>query len=137
MRRNTLGVAALVAQVLLPSSAGAAEPYEGAWARAVKECKQIDGPTSVTVIDHKVYVDGKPVAMVEQYENHCFIGKVATNGKDTTLSVTCYEFWDDFRKKVNGRKTTIKLSLVSKDVLKIDGKSYLRCPKKKDTRKKS
>ncbi len=107
----------------------AAEPYEGAWVKSVKECSsKNDGPTSLTVIDLKVDVDGKPLPMVEQYENHCFIDKKSTTGSDTTLSATCYEFWDDFKKKANARKATIKLSLVSKDALKIDGKPYRRCP---------
>ena len=74
--------------------------------------------------------------MVEQYENHCIIDKKSTAGSDTTLTATCYEFWNDFKKKVNGTKATIKLSLVSKDALKIDGKAYQRCPEKKDMKKR-
>jgi hypothetical protein len=123
-------IAALLGLALLPSSVFAAEPYEGAWARTSKECKDRDGATSLTIIDLKVNIDGKPRAMVEQYENHCFIDKKATTGIDTTLNATCYEFWDDFKKKVNSRKATIKLSLASKDALKIDGKQYRRCLEK-------
>ena len=122
--------AALVASVLLPTSLRAAEPFEGAWARTAKECKDQDGATSLTVIDLKVNIAGKPRAMVEQYENHCFIDKKATIGNDTKLNATCYEFWDDFKKKANSRKATIKLSLASKDALKIDGTAYRRCPEK-------
>ena len=113
---------ALLALALLPSSARAAEPYEGAWVTSTKECSDKDGPTSLTVIDLNVNIDGKPRAMVEQYENHCFIDSKSTAGSDTTLKATCYEFWDDHKKKVNGTKETIKLSLVSKEQLKIDGK---------------
>jgi hypothetical protein len=129
MRIRT-GMATLLALALLPQSAFAAEPYEGAWVRSVKECGNKDGPTSLTVIDLKVNIDGKPMPMVEQYENHCFIDRKATTGSDTTVMATCHEFWDDFKKKANGRKETIKLSLVSKDALKIDGRSYRRCPDK-------
>lgn len=132
-----LGAVALLASALLPSPLQAAEPYEGAWARTSSECKVSDGATSLTVIDNKVSIDGKPMAMVEQYENHCFIEKKSSTGNGTTLNVTCYEFWDDFRKKANGRKATIKLSLVSKDRLRIDGKSYLRCPARKDAKTRS
>ncbi len=103
---------------------------------AVKRCGDKDGVTSLTIIDLKVNIDGKPRPMVEQYENHCFIDKKSTTGSDTTLSATCYEFWDDYKKKANGRKATIKLSLASKDALKIDGKAYRRCPAK-DAKKKS
>ncbi|MCP4618944.1 MAG: hypothetical protein GY844_21225 [Bradyrhizobium sp.] len=124
------GIAVFLAVALLPSSAFASEPYEGAWVKSVKECGNQDGPTSLTVIDLKVNMDGRPVPMVEQYENHCFIDEKATAGSDTTVTATCYEFWDDFKKKSNGRKQTIKLSVISKDTLKIDGKSYRRCPEK-------
>jgi hypothetical protein len=136
MHRIRSGSAALLVLALTPSPAFAAEPYEGAWARTAKECKDQDGMTSLTIIGLNVNIDGKPRAMVEQYENHCFIDKKATTGSDTTLNGACYEFWDDFRKKVNGRKATIKLSLVSKDALKIDGKAYLRCSEK-STKKRS
>jgi hypothetical protein len=129
MRNTSLSTAALLALVLLPSAAGAAEPYEGAWVRSAKECGNKDGPTSLTVIDLKVNVDGKPRPMVEQYEHHCFIDSKSTAGHDTTLKATCYEFWDDY-KKVNGTKETIKLSVVSKDQLRINGKPYRRCPEK-------
>jgi hypothetical protein len=131
MRSIGLTLAALLASVMaLPPSLHAAEPYEGAWARTSRECKVSDGATSLTVIDHKVNIDGKPMAMVEQYENHCFIDRKSSAGTDTTLNVTCYEFWDDFRKKTNARKATIKLSLAARDALKIDGKDYVRCPEK-------
>jgi hypothetical protein len=124
------GTAALVALALLPSSAFAAEPYEGAWAKTSRECNDPDGATSLTIIGLNVNIDGKPRAMVEQYEHHCFIDRKSTVGADTTVTATCYEFWDDFKKKVNGRKETIKLSVASKDTLKIDGKAYRRCPEK-------
>jgi hypothetical protein len=65
MRNTSLSTAALLALALLPSAAGAAEPYEGAWVRSAKECSNKDGPTSLTVIDLKVNVDGKPRPMVE------------------------------------------------------------------------
>jgi hypothetical protein len=129
MRNASLGTATLLALALLPSGAGAAEPYEGAWVRSTKECGNKDGPTSLTVIDLKVNVDGKPRPMVEQYEHHCFIDSKSTAGNDTTLKATCYEFWDDY-KKFNGTKETIKLSVVSKDQLRINGKPYRRCPEK-------
>ena len=109
----------------------ASEPYEGAWARTAKECNDPDGATSLTVIGLDVKIDGKARAMVEQYENHCFIDSKSTTGSRTTLAVTCYEFWDDFRKKSGGRKETMRLSVASKDALKIDGKPYLRCPANK------
>jgi len=124
-----LSIAALLALALVPA-VYAAEPYEGAWVKTLKDCGGEDGFTSLTVIDLKVNVDGKPMPMVEQYEHHCFIDKKTTVGSDTTVRATCYEFWDDFKKKINGTKETVKLAVASKDALKINGKSYLRCPEK-------
>jgi hypothetical protein len=134
--RRGLATALLGSVLLLPTSSGAAESYEGAWARTAKECKDPDGATSLTIIGLDVKIDGKARPMVEQYEHHCFIDNKTTVGSDTTVTATCYEFWDDFKKKINGTKETIKLSVVSKDALKINGKSYLRCPEK-DAKKKS
>lgn len=127
---RSLAAALLAAALLLPTALHAAEPYEGAWARTAGECKDPDGATSLTIIGLGIKIDGKPRAMVEQYENHCFIDNTSTSGSDTTVRATCYEFWDDFKKKTGGRKATIKLSVISKDALKIDGKPYLRCPEK-------
>jgi hypothetical protein len=133
--RRSLAPALLASVVLLPTSLRAAEPYEGAWARTAKECKGQDGATSLTIIGLDIKIDGKPRAMVEQYENHCFIDRKSTVGNDTTMNTTCYEFWDDFKKKVSGRKVTTRLSVFSKDALKIDGTSYLRCPEKPGKKK--
>jgi hypothetical protein len=124
-------LALLALALTLSSAARAAEPFEGAWVKTVRECSdKDDGPNSLTVIDLKVNLDGKPTPMVEQYENHCRIDRKSTVGNDTTLAVTCFEFWDDFKKKINPRKATIKLSVASKDLLQIDGKQYRRCPEK-------
>jgi hypothetical protein len=130
MGKSSSGIAALFALALLPSSASATEPYEGAWARTAKECNDPDGATSLTIIDLNTNIDGEAKAMVEQYENHCFIDSKTTIGDDTVLAATCYEFWDDFRKKSGGRKQTIRLSVAAKDALKINGRPYLRCPAK-------
>ena len=127
MRIFRQSMIALAALVLLSASADAAERYEGAWVTSVKECGK-EGWTSLTVIDLKVMIHGKPRPMVDQYENHCFIDRKSTTGNETTLAMTCYEFWDAYKKKVDSRKATIKLSLGPKDTLKIDGKVHHRCP---------
>ena len=81
MRRIRLSTAALLGAALLPSSAHAAEPHEGAWVTSLKHCSEKeDGPNGLTVIDLKVNVDGKPRPMVEQYEHHCFIDRKSTVG---------------------------------------------------------
>jgi hypothetical protein len=114
-----------------PMRADAAEPYEGAWAKTPQDCNdKEDGPSSVTVIDLKLNIDGKPTPMVERYEYHCRIDGKSTTGNNTTLAATCFEFWDDLKNNIGAEKTTIKLSLVSNDRLKVDGKPYRRCPAK-------
>ena len=130
MGRTSSGTAALLVLALLPSPAGATEPYEGAWVRTLQNCGNDDGFTSLTVIALKLDLDGKPRPMVERYENHCLIEEKKAVGNDATLSATCFEFWDDLKQNANGRRATIRLSLVSKDRLKIDGKQYRRCPAK-------
>jgi hypothetical protein len=130
MRRFGMSTAAALALALLPSSADAVELYEGAWVTSTKHCAGNDGPDSLTVIDLSVNIDGKKLPMVERYEHHCFIDSKSAVGADTTLEATCYEFWDDHGKKINATKETIKLSMVSKDRLKINGKPYRRCPAK-------
>jgi hypothetical protein len=127
MGSTSSGTAALFALTLLTSSAGATEPYEGAWVTNLQDCGDDDGFTSLTVIDLKFDFDGKPVPMVDRYEYHCRIEKKASVGNDTTLSVTCFEFQDYLRQNINGEKATIKLSVASKDMLKINGKLYRRC----------
>ena len=57
-------------------------------------------------------------------------------GDGLVLSMTCFEFWDDYNKGANGRKVTIRLSPGPKDTIKIDGKSYLFCKRKSDLFKK-
>ena len=52
--------AALVALALLPSSAFAAESYEGAWAKTSRESNDPDGATGLTIIGLNVNIDGKP-----------------------------------------------------------------------------
>ena len=65
--------------------------------------------------------------MVDQYENHCRIDRKTAVGDGINLAVTCFEFWDDFKKGTDSRKATIKLAPGSNGTIKIDGKPYLRC----------
>jgi hypothetical protein len=43
------------------------------------------------------------------------------------LSVTCFEFWDNFKKGIEPRKATFKLAPGPNGTIKIDGKAYFRC----------
>jgi len=132
LNASSIAPCVLLALCLLGAPrADASEPYEGAWAKAPRDCSdKEDGPSSLTVIDLKLNIDGKPTPMVERYEYHCRIDRKSTTGNDTTLAATCFEFWDDLKNNIGAEKTTIKLSLASNDTLKIDGKSYRRCPAK-------
>jgi len=62
-----------------------------------KECRYSDGPDSKTMIDLKNSENGKPAPLYDQYENHCRIDSHATGGHATTLKLTCFEFWDDYK----------------------------------------
>ena len=72
-------------------------------------------------------IGGKPAPMVDQYENHCRIDRKTAVGDGINLSVTCFEFWDNFKKGIEPRKATFKLAPGTNGTIKIDGKTYLRC----------
>jgi hypothetical protein len=48
-------------------------------------------------------------------------------GNDATLTVTCFEFWENFTRRIEGTKATIKLMLGPHGSLAIDGKKYQYC----------
>jgi hypothetical protein len=104
-----------------------AASFGGLWAKTTKECLDEDGPNSRTLIDLTNVVDGKPTPIFDQYENHCLIDWKSTAGEKTSLNVTCFEFWDNFTKRVDGEKRMIKLSPGGNNRLVINGESYVRC----------
>jgi hypothetical protein len=108
--------------------------FEGLWAKTTEECLDEDGPNSRTVIDLTNVVDGKQTPIFDQYENHCLIDRKSADGEKTSLNVTCFEFWEDFTKRVDGEKRTIKLSPGGNGRLIIDGESYVRCKVKGSSR---
>jgi hypothetical protein len=105
----------------------AAEPYEGRWARTAKECRSGDRPTSKTEIDLAYTIRDKPTPIFDQYENHCLIDRTTRSGTSTVLETTCFEFWEEFEKRVDGRKVRIRLTPRLDGRLTIDGKAYQRC----------
>lgn len=112
---------------LAPAAGRAAEAFEGKWAQTRKECRDVDGPNSRTLIDLANKENGKAAPLFDQYEHHCWIERVSRSGAAAKLSLRCFEFWDDYRANKNSRRETAKLSSLGKDRLRIDGKSYLRC----------
>jgi hypothetical protein len=111
------------------SSIRAAESFEGLWTKTKEECLDEDGPNSRTMIDLRNVVSGKPTPIFDQYENHCLIERKSVAGNDATLSVICFEFWENFTKRIEGTKATIKLSPGPNGGLMIDGKKYQYCAK--------
>jgi hypothetical protein len=109
------------------SRLSATQSFEGLWTQTKKECLDEDGPNSRTLIDLGKVVDGKPIPIFDQYENHCRIERKTAFGDGTILTVTCFEFWEEFTKNGGGRKATIKLSPKREGGLAIDGKTYQRC----------
>jgi len=108
-------------------SSHAVEPFEGLWVKTKEECSDDESPNSRTTIDLTNMDSGKPAPIVDRYENHCLINGRVASGNDTTLSVTCYEFWDDLTKRAAGSDAKIKLTRGQNGRLLIDGVSYQRC----------
>lgn len=128
--RNVPMIAAAGIVLFATSPALAAEPFDGLWASAKKDCRDNDGPDRKTMIDLDNVIKGKPAPLVDRYENHCRIDRKTPAGNGLVLSATCFEFWDDYTKGVNGSKVTIKLAPGANGTIKIDGKSYLLCKRK-------
>jgi hypothetical protein len=124
--RDLLGALFILA-LTSQASLHASEPFEGVWAKTQAECRDEEGPNSRTLIDLGKTTDGKPAPIFDQYEHHCRINRTSAARGGTSLAATCFEFWEDFAKGVDGRKTTIKLAPVPRGALKIDGALYQRC----------
>jgi hypothetical protein len=110
-------------------SAAPAETWEGFWAGNRKDCRNQEGFDSKTQIDLKGMENGKPAPLYDQYENHCRIDSHATRDKVTTLKLTCYEFWDDYKAKKNPRRDSIAVTVVDPQKITMNGKSFIRCKK--------
>ncbi|MBR0901716.1 hypothetical protein [Bradyrhizobium liaoningense] len=108
----------------------AAQTFDGLWASSKRECRDREGPDSKTMIDLDNVIKGKPAPLVDRYENHCRIDRKTPAGDGLVLSGTCFEFWDDYNKGVNGSKVTIKLAPGANGTIKIDGKPHLLCKRK-------
>lgn len=111
------------------TASAAAEKWEGYWAKTRKECRHGDGPDSKTMIDLKNSENGKPAPLYDQYENHCRIDSHATKGNATTLKLTCFEFWDDYKAKKNPRRDTVTVTALDQNSIRINGAAYIRCRK--------
>ena len=126
--RNVITVAGIMLAVFVVTpSVHAAESFDGLWALTKKECRNTDQADSRTLIDLSKPIGGKPAPMVDQYENHCRIDRKTAVGDGLNLSVTCFEFWDNFKKNIEPRKANFKLSPGPNGTIKIDGKTYYRC----------
>ena len=110
----------------------AVQTFDGLWASSKRDCRDREGPDSKTMIDLDNVIKGKPAPLVDRYENHCRIDRKTPAGDGLVLSATCFEFWDDYKKGVNGSKVTIKLVPGANGSIKIDGKPHLLCKRKDD-----
>lgn len=73
--------------------------------------------------------NGRPAPLYVQYENHCRIDSHATKDNVTTLKLTCYEFWDDYKATKNPQRDIIAVTVVDPQKILMNGKSYIRCKK--------
>ena len=122
-----LSIASIGFVLVLEPSLQAAKAFDGLWAKTQKDCRNEEGPDSKTFIDLSKAIGAKPAPMVDQYENHCRIDRKIAAGDGVVLATTCFEFWDDFKKNVDGRKVTIKLAPGPNGTIRIDGKPYQPC----------
>jgi hypothetical protein len=122
-------VAALAFTLLAIESAGAAETWEGLWAKTAKECRNREGPDSKTMIDLRGSENGRPAPLYDQYENHCRIDSHAKQGNLITLQLTCYEFWDDYKAKKSPRRDAVTVTPLDRQKILMNGKPYIRCKK--------
>jgi hypothetical protein len=126
--RNVVTMAGIMlAATIATTSLHAAESFDGLWALTKKECRNTEGADSRTFIDLSKPIGGKNPAMVDQHENHCRIDRKTEVGNGLNLSVTCFEFWDNYKKNIEPRKATFKLAPGANGSIKIDGKTYYRC----------
>jgi hypothetical protein len=129
--RLRLAISCLVLAIGAQTATHAATPFDGLWARSQKDCRNAEGPDSKTFVDLNNVIKGKPAPIVDQYENHCRIDRKTPAGNGLVLTATCFEFWEDYKKGIAGRKVTIKLEPAPKGMLNIDGKPYQKCEMKK------
>lgn len=122
-----LGLCAAIL-ALFVAAARAAEPFEGIWAQTAKECRDKEGPNSRTLIDLANRENGKAAPLYDQYEHHCRIEKVSRSGASAKLSLRCYEFWEEYQADKDSRQESATLATLGKNRLKLNGKTYVRCP---------
>jgi hypothetical protein len=97
--------------------------FEGIWAQTRAECEDDEGPNSRTLID----MTSKEGPLYDQYEHHCRIQGVAGSGDIRTLTLSCHEFWEEFRKRTSPTRESVRLEQRGAQSLRIDGKTYVRC----------
>jgi hypothetical protein len=74
--------------------------------------------------------NGRPALRCDQYENHCRrIDSHAIRGNTTTLKLTCFEFWDDYRAKKKPRRDTVTVTALDQNSIRINGAAYIQCRK--------
>ena len=100
--------------------------FDGLWVREKSECADEDGKTR-TLIKFDNKIDGKLVPLFDQYENNCVINSQNGSPNSTDLAAICFAFWQDFTKRADGKKTTIRLSRIAGGGITIDEHSYYRC----------
>ena len=127
--RRTAVLAFALLAFATTTALAAAENWEGYWAKTRKECRYGDGPDWKTMINLRNLENGKPAPLYDQYENHCRIDSHATKGNITTLKLTCFEFWDDYRAKKNARRDSVTITPLDQDRIRINGAAYIRCRK--------
>jgi hypothetical protein len=101
--------------------------WEGLWATSRDDCLDEEGPNSRTFIGRKNSDSGRRARLFDQYENHCRIDSYSKKGAVTTMNLSCFEFWENYKRKANARRSTIILEPVNQETLLINEMVYVRC----------
>lgn len=117
--------AAVLVAVLLTggAQAGPRADFEGIWAQTRAECEDDEGPNSRTLID----MSSKEGPLFDRYEHHCRIVSVEGGGTSKRLTLSCHEFWEEFRKRTSPTRESARIEQKGAQSLRIDGKAYVRC----------
>lgn len=124
-RLSLMSVAAVCA---LATPAGAAEWFEGIWAQSRADCLDREGANSRTYISLSEKMGKVHERIFDQYEHHCRIDGLGDGQRSIRIEMTCYEFWEYFEKRNEGKQDAATLSRgPTGQSIRINGKSYRRC----------
>ncbi len=126
-RSSLLAIVAFIGIIGVSNGTFARDPWEGLWATSAKECLDPEGPNRNTYIDTKFRDRDKIKSLFDQYEHHCKIDDMITSGLKISLTMTCYEMWENFQNEQEGFPETAQIEFIKYGSIRINGEQYDRC----------